>query len=277
MNAHKPRLALIAVLAVAVSSALAAPPTASFLTPNQYGPQVGQTLNVHYEAGAAKDARPVPWPTNEVDWFFVRAGGEQENSPEARPDRATDNFISISLRHPNVTVIGIDRHTTLTDVTGAELRSFCEQSVGNTPDAIKGLRPESKLHVRQISSAKLLIRAYSIAGAPEPSASANRRTGQKVEIRPIFEPTAVRVGGDLPFCVYVDGVKQPGAKVQATSLATGQTQSFVADGEGSGHFHIDSPGVWRVEFHQVAPPTGDGTEWTVYTGTLSFEVKGGGQ
>jgi hypothetical protein len=264
-------------LAVAVGAAFAAPPTASFLTPSLYGPQVGQTLTLHFDAGAAKDARPVPWPTDEIDWFFVRGGGEQENRAETRPDRAADNFISLSLVHPSATVIGTNRSVILKDVSGAELRTFCEQNMGALPEAVSKLAVDRKVRVRHVSSAKLMVRAPS-AGQPEPSAIANRRTGQKVEIRPLCDPTVLRVGSDLPVFVYVDGVKQPGAKVQATSVATGQTQTFRADAEGSGHFRIADAGVWRVEFHQAQPLTEDtSADWVVYTGTLSFEVKGGGQ
>ena len=277
MNAYRIRWALIAALAVVVGVANAAPPTALFLTPDQYGPQAGQMLNLHFEAGPAKDARPTAWPTDEIEWFFVRGGGEQENLATVRPERAADNFVALPLAHRSVTVFGTNRTAILKDVTGAEFRTFCEANLGTLPQAAKDLRADSVLRVRQISSAKLLVRAYATE-APEPSAIANRRTGQKVEIRPLVDPTAARVGSDFPLFVYVDGVKQPGAKVQVTCVATGKTQSFLADDEGSGHFRVTDPGVWRVEFHQAQPLTDDASAtWEVYTGTLSFEVKGGGQ
>jgi hypothetical protein len=277
VNASTVRLAPLGALAVAVGAAFAAPPTASFLTPSQYGPQVGQTLTLHFDAGLAKDARPTPWPSDEIEWLFVRGGGEQENRAEARPQRANDNFISLNVAHPSATVIGTNRTAILHDVSGAELQKFCEQNLGALPEAVNKLAADRKLRVRHFSSAKLMVRAPS-AAQPEPSATANRRTGQKVEIRPLCDPTSLRVGSDLPVFVYVDGVKQPGAKVQATSLATGQTQNFLADAEGSGHFRIADAGVWRVEFHQAQPLTEDpSADWVVYSGTMSFEVKGGGK
>ncbi len=276
MNTGIARLALLAALAAVVGAAWAAPPAASFLSPSQYTFRPGDALTLRFAAGPAHAAQPTPWPADEIEWFFVRGGGEQENRHEVRPERAADNFLRVNVPHPGVTVLGTNRTTLLKDVTGAELRAFAEQNLAELPEAAKTLAADRPLRVRQFSSAKTFVRADD--GSVEPSAIATRRTGQKVELRPLFDATVAHVGSDLPVFAYVDGVKQPGLLVRATHVASGKYQTFTTDAEGSARFRIDATGAWRIEFHQLVPPGGEaGADWVLYTGTLSFEVKGGAQ
>jgi uncharacterized GH25 family protein len=110
------------------------------------------------------------------------------------------------------------------------------------------------------------------------SAIATSKSGLAAEIRPQFDPTAAPVGSDLPLTVYVDGDKCPGAKIQATSLSTGQTTTMTASPSGSAHFAVTDTGVWRVEFHHLQAPPSGGAEWVLYSATLTFEImKGAGQ
>lgn len=276
MNTGTARLALLVALAAVAGAAWAAPPAASFLSPSQYTFRPGDALTLRYEVGPAQAAQPTAWPADEIEWFFVRGGGEQENRHEVRPERADDNFIRVIVPHAGVTVLGTNRTTVLKEVTGDELRAFAEQNLAELPEAAKSLAADRKLRVRHYSSAKTFIRADD--GSVEPSAIAARRTGQKVELRPLFDATVAHVGSDLALFAYVDGAKQPGALVRATHVASGKFQTLTTDAEGSGHFRIDATGAWRVEFHKLVPPDGNaGANWVLYTGTLSFEVKGAAQ
>lgn len=269
-------------LFLAAVPALAAPPTVSFLTPSKYSANLGAALTLRFEVGAAKTAQPAAWPTGEVGWLFIRGGKTQENRHDVRPQNSQDNFVPLRIEYAGVTLVGADRRSPTLETTGAELRAFVEQNVAAGPAAQKAqsLPADSKLRVRQIASTKTLIRAPDPNGQLIPSAIATSKTGQAVEIRSNFDPTAATVGSDLPLSVYVDGDKLPGAKVQATNVTTGQTTTYIADNGGAGYFHITDAGVWRVEFHHAVPLQNDPVaDWVIYSATVTFEVaeKGGGQ
>ncbi len=280
MNSSRQHPWRLLLLVAAAGPAWAGPLTVSFLTPSKHSAIVGESLTLRFDAGAARDARPVPWPSGEVKWLFIRGGGEQENRHDVRPQRAQDNFVSLRIVHPDVTLVGLD-HTTVREATGAELRAFLDQNVAldSTVGGVQGLTADRKLRVRHIAVAKTLIRVPAEDGQVLPSAIATSKSGLAAEIRPHFDPTAALIGSDLPLTVYVDGDKRPDAKIQATNVTTGQTTTMIADPSGSGHFRVTDPGVWRVEFHYAQPLQNDpAADWVIYSATLTFEVaKGGGQ
>ena len=128
--------------------------------------------------------------------------------------------------------------------------------------------------MRRIESAKGLVRVSDPEGRPvRPSAVAQSKTGQAVEIRPLADPTMTAVGSDLPLRAYVLGEKLVGARMLATCIADGVTREAITDESGSCHFRIASTGVWRVEFHDVRPLSDDPeATWAIYSATLTFEV-----
>ena len=278
----RPRLLRLLPLCAAAVPALAAPPTAAFLTPSQYTARPGESLTLRFDVGTAKTAQPAAWPTGEVGWLLIRGGKSQENKHDVRPHKAQDNVVPLAITHPGVTLVGTDRRPTVLETTGADLRAFIAQNVATDPVTEKAqtLSADQMVRVRQFASAKTLIRAQEPGGKLTPSAIATSKTGQAVEIRPNFDPTAATVGSDLPLSVYVGGDKLPGAKVQAANISTGQTVTYIADNGGAGYFHVTDPGVWRVEFHHAAPLQNDpAADWVIYSATLTFEVsaKGGAQ
>jgi hypothetical protein len=280
MNSLRLRPWRLWLLVAAATPAWAGTLTTSFLTPSQYSATLGDSVMLRWNAGAAKDAQPVAWPSGEVSWLFIRGGGEQENRHDVRPQRAQDNFITLKIEQPAVTLVGAERPV-VREVAGAELRTFLEQNVAGDSTAAEAnrLAADRKYRVRDIASAKTLIRVPTADGQVGPSAIATSKTGLAGEIRPQFDPTVAPVGSDLPLTIYVNGDKLPGATIQATNVATAKTTTMTAGPSGSAHFRVTDTGVWRVEFHWAQPLQDDpAADWVVYNATLTFEVtKGGAQ
>lgn len=278
MNTLRPPAWHLWLLAAAVP-AWAAPPVTSFLTPSKYSAALGESIALRFDAGAAKDAQPAPWPAEAVQWMFVRGGGEQENRHDVRPQRAGDDSVALRIAHSGVTVVGT-LQSSVAEMTGSELRTYLQENVAADSIAgASGLSADRTVRVRHLRTGKTLIRVPSEDGQLVPSAVATNKSGLAAEIRPRFDPTAAEVGSDLPLMVYVDGDKCPGAKIRATNVATGHTTVVNADPSGSAHFRVTGAGLWRVEFHHARPLADDATaDWVLYSGTLSFEVtKGAGQ
>ena len=54
------------------------------------------------------------------------------------------------------------------------------------------------VRVRRVESATTMVRVPTPDGRALSSATAMSKTGQAVEIRPLFDPTVLRVGRDIP-------------------------------------------------------------------------------
>jgi hypothetical protein len=262
----------------AVLPAFAAPPTVNFLTPQQFIGNRGDSVPVRLLGGAARSAQPVAWP-DDVSLMLVRGGGTQENQHDVRPAAARDDFVRVTLNHPDVTLVGIDRRPILLDLSGAELRDF---TLRHTSGRVATALPleDQTLRVRHTLSSKTYIRAVADGRPATASALAVAKTGQPVELLPLIDPTLAHVGSDLPVIAYADSGKIAGVQVLATHVPSGKTTGFVADSGGSGWFRITDSGLWRVEFHYVRTITDAAADWAIDSATLSFEVppqKGAGQ
>lgn len=266
------RCCSIALLILAAAAAVAAQPATTFLTPGRHALGVGESVELRFVAGAAKDAQPTPWPSDEVTWMLVRGGPMQENRHEVRPARAGDDYVPVPVQHAGVTVIGVDRRPAIFELPAAELRSYLKDIVSPSPATrnLAEVPADKKVRVRHVASAKTLIRAGNDTVG---SALAVAKTGQAVELLPLLDPTVAPPGSDLPLVTYIDGGKVSGVQVQATHVATGKTASFFSDAGGSGYLPLSVAGVWRVVLQHAEPLVGDpGADWAIYTATLTFEV-----
>lgn len=152
----------------------------------------------------------------------------------------------------------------------------------------------TQVRVRRIEASKAIVRPTPARdeGAAAPS-SANpgypagmwaspiviAKRGERVEIRPLFDPTLLLAPSLLPVRVYVEGDGAGVSDVWATHLPTGATQHVRADGKAIANLSLEAAGTWRIEFHRAKPaPAGDPeADWVVYSATLTFENIGGVQ
>lgn len=279
----KPRIRralwMIAIAVVAAAPASAAPPTTLFLTFTPAQPEVGQSVELQWVAGAGREAQAAPWPDEGVAWMLIRAGGGQQNRHDVRPARNGDRTVAVEITQPGVTVIGIDQRPVISEMTGAELREYIERHVGDPAvrEKARELAADRTYRVQHVASAKVLVRTRSADSNPRPAALAMSKTGQAAELRPAADPTALRVGSDLPVTAYIEGAKKEKIRILATNGATGRTATFQEVSGGSGYFRIGEAGPWRVEFHHAAPVSDHkDAEWIIYTATLSFDVAASG-
>ena len=276
MNSWRKLRQSAAALLAASGIAVAAGQSVTYLAPAQHAATVGKQVAVRVEAGEGEVVRPVAWPTERIDWLFVRAPGTQENREDVGPRDPQGNFIEVALTKPGVTLIALDTKPAETTFTGKQFKAFARRALLSTAydAAVASIADAAQVRTRRIESAKTLVRVADPTGKPTShSAVAQSKTGQAVEIRPLADPTMATVGSDLPVRAYVAGSKQVGVKVLATCVATGKTQEAIADSSGSCHFRISDPGVWRIEFHHLTSAPDDAkTDWMIYSATLTFEA-----
>lgn len=206
---------------------------------------------------------------SETAWFFVRCAGTQENRDSVRPD--SDGLVKLVVPQTDCCLVGLDRKPRIESIDASALDSFFRRHVGGRPD---GFDPGdgTPLRVRRIESMKMLVRVGPEDASPIPSATAQSKTGQTVELRPLADPTAVPIGAVLPLKVY--GVfDTAGRTVVARHVARDVKHVATTDPAGIAAVTIDAAGTWQVEVHDARrPDESDDFEWEIRSATLTFDV-----
>jgi hypothetical protein len=256
--------------AAAAQTALAALPAVSYLQPDRYTVPLGEAAALRLYAVDGQGAKATAWPADQMKWFFIRGGLNQENRDSVAAAKPGGDFTNVEVKHSGVTMVGIDLQPRVREIAPADWQALLQARVAAQTEGRS--TTGDKLKVRFVESTKTLLRASLATGEAHGSRIATSKTGLAAEILPLMDPT-VTVGSDVAVRVFTDGTARDGVLVRATHVATQQAVTFTTDKVGSGHFRVFAPGVWRMEFHHVTRGT-EGADWNLYSGTLTFETLG---
>ena len=247
-NSFRRKVATAAAATLGVCAIGARGQSIGYLRPEAYQSRAGEPLKLSFYEGGLRGVQAA-WPSAGVDWLFVLTGGTQENRHNVKPDRAEDKSATVTLTAAVTTMIGTDRKSPVKSLSSAEFEELAK--ISNIPAAAKEAAvektkdPKATVRVEYVDSSKTLV---SVTGGPAKaggrtagqgdeasgsSAVAMAKSGPAAEARLFFDPLHAPLGSDIPFCVYVDGDKQPWFKVQVSSAETGRTEELISDASGS--------------------------------------------
>ncbi|MCH7812731.1 MAG: DUF4198 domain-containing protein [Planctomycetes bacterium] len=233
------------------------------VAPSTLSPTVGSPVALDLNLPAAPGRARPGWDTANVAQAFVRTGGQQETLL------------------PMLTATPGQRAQFNPQAPGHLLLCF-----GLGPPDSRG-HADSWQRVTHCTKIVLTVRSQKADPAEKlpPNPGITAKTGQKIEILPLIDPTGLRKGDHLPVRVYYEGVKVAGGRVSATvvPLAAPGTVLEVAaarptDAQGTTWLPITRAGRWRVRFvHQVEGEPEGGSRPRRYVAELIFEVPDGGR
>lgn len=258
-------LAAIAILLPALAHAQTAAPKPFFLHPSTFDAAPGAAITLRADNLDGAKALEAPWPGT-IRWLFVRSPGFQENRSQSDAPRPApgEGFVSITLEHAGVTLVGLDLPSRTVDWPVERLPLPAGAGAGATEVPASGTVP-----VRLVESAKAILRV----GLDAADSVATSKAGQAVEIRPIMDPASTPVGSDILLRAYINGDAVKNATITATNTGAAQTQEIKLSPTGAGFFRVSAPGLWRLELTQARALEGDAdAAWTVYSATLTFQT-----
>jgi uncharacterized GH25 family protein len=179
-----------------------------------------------------------------VEWAFLRSEGSQQNADSGV--FGADGWLNFESKQDGVHRVGVD------------LKPRFE------------FDPQKRTQLEVHRSAAALIR-LGMESAPSPVATA--KTGQVAEIRPLMDPTALPVGSDLPFRLYIEGSGAGEATLTAES-PSGRTIRTRTDFNGIGALRLEEAGIWILEFRAFGPASSASAVPRAFAGTLSFYFGG---
>ena len=247
------------------------------LMAERYEAAAGQRLRIHFERETNQELTRGAWPER-IHWTFVRAGGGQRNLTDLSPAEPGQDFVELDLTLPGITLIGTDAAPRIEEVSGHALAAFLGARIpaDRLPvDWREGLGDEP-VRLRRLESNKLLLRVVGPEGWLPNSATAQSKSGQRAEIRPLADPTSARLKSDLPLRIYLPDPRnqgKQGTRVIAHHLESGRSQSFLTDREGTGFFTVSVGGLWTVEAHHARPlGPKEEADWELVSTMLTFEA-----
>jgi hypothetical protein len=269
---------LLLLAAAGAATARVRAQSISYLLPDRYEVVAGREVAVHVARGASGVLATIPWPGEDIEWFFVRTAGTQRNLSKPATALPGEDFLRLELSEPDVALIGMDSRPWIESVRGTEMRKFLESAVAvsSLPADWMAQTSGETLRVRHVESAKLLVRVVrSAPGAKDEwrgSATGSSKAGQRTEIRPLVDPTAIAVGSDLPLRISWADSASVDVRIVTRQVGTETTLTTAAPG-GAGWFTVTAPGEWRVEVHRAKRLKDDpAADWELETATLSFLV-----
>lgn len=275
-------LALMAALgAAAATRAFRAPPVLSdlgavYLVPDQFLAKEPGRINLALRSRDTQGGeQPAEWRSIAPDWFFARAAGTQENrQADFFPDAALP--LAFPLEHPGVTMFGIESRPHVQTVAPGAFRTLAIATLSeHEAEEVIGAMPRGRdVRVRRVDAAKALISVQGGPGAGPDAATAVTESGQSVEIFLMADPTAIKVGSDIPVIVSSGtGDEAAGIRVFAATLDGAIKQEAVTNESGIAFIRIGAPGVWRLEFRHAEPIHNDpAADIALFTGTATFSV-----
>jgi hypothetical protein len=252
---------LAAVLFATSPLPAAEPLPVHFLQPAAYRAPAGREIELRLLGQAVA---PQPWKDTDTDWLFVRVAASQRNMDD--PSLSPDGRALVPLDQPGIAVIGADLAPRTDTLALADLNAFIAAN-GRLNGPIPELGP---VRIRRVESAKTILRVGT-PGQEAGATEATGKTGQKVELRPLMDPAATPPDSDIAVRAYILGAGAGGARLLATHIPTGRAQDITCDGSGYGNIHIDAPGEWRIEMHELSAGDEHGL-LILYSATLTFET-----
>jgi hypothetical protein len=272
------KMCLLLLAAAGGANARARAQSISYLLPDRYEVVAGREVALHVARGTSGALATIPWPGEGIEWFFVRTAGTQRNVAKPATALPGEDSLRLELKEPDVALIGMDSRPWIETVRGTDLRRFLESELAASALPADWMAQTSgeTLRVRRVESAKLLVRVVNSApGSKEAwrgSATAPSKSGQRTEIRPLIDPTAMALGSDLPLRISWADSGSVDVRIVTRQVATGTTQTTLAPA-GAGWFTVSAPGEWRVEVHRAKKLKDDpAADWELETATLSFLV-----
>ncbi len=186
------------------------------------------------------------WTDANVGWAVVRTHGRQDELtlPEGDAGAAEPPQAELTIDRPGFALVIVDAGPA---------------SEKGKPDAFQRTTWCTKIVLRVLGE-DLAENATWRNSNPGITAKA----GNRIEILPLFDPTSLTAGSDMPVRIYFEGDKQVGQTVHAYGPA-GEHLTLQSDPMGIGTFHLPSAGRWQLRYQKVV----DGV---TYTADFLFEL-----
>lgn len=213
------------------------------------------------------------WPEKELGWLFVREEGTQRNYSLLAAQFAEPTLVRVEREQQGVALVGWDRSPRVESVRSSEIVDFIQQRSPSAtlPQAVQALSARENWPVRRVESLSQLVGKPTAPGTS--SAVATSKAGQRMELRPLIDPTSVLAGSDLAFRLSLPEGENSVLVARATHLPSAAVRPVEIAPEGMLRTKLDLTGPWMIEAHALRGAASTaGEELELLSVTLVFQL-----
>lgn len=214
-----------------------------------------------------------PWPAHEIGWMFAREEGSQHNFESLAPLAEDATRLRLEREGGSALLVGWDLPPRIERMHPIELRAFLAARTKALPGELDALANATVL-VRRLESLALLARPGGTALAG-PSGIATSKSGQRMELRAMVDPSSAAAGSDFAFKLYLPPGGAANVLCRAVHLESRKELALELLGDGSLRAKLEQAGPWMIEAIRLRALEGDAeAALELASCTLVFLVRG---
>jgi len=233
-------------------------------------------LELRFVRESTRSIELQPWPEREVGWLFVREEGTQHNHDALTPFAQEPTRLRLERDGPGPLLVGWDLPPRVERMHPVELRAFLAERTSHEsmPRELEVLGNETVL-VQRLESLALAVRSGDdSATAAEPSAIATSKSGQRMELRALFDPSFLQAGSVFAFKLYLPEGGTENVICRAVHLTSRDSRALERLPDGSLHVKLEQAGPWMLEASRLRALDGaSGAALELASSTLVFVVR----
>ena len=237
-----------------------------------FSPRVGSTAQLLMYVGQYFEGDQVGFVTSHAAMLHHYFGGKMDDLIGLVPAEKAIGQVPVTITQAGTHLIAFDSYPSPITIEAGKFDAYLhdeglDQIVAQREAQGKSALP-GRERFRRVT--KTLLRA---GGKSDRTFAL--RTGQRLELVPLIDPTATPVGQTLRFKLFFDDKPVAGALVRAWHHHDNETISIraISDAEGMVTYSLPYAGPWMVStVYMTAATDSNEADWDSYWGNLMFEV-----
>ena len=258
-------------LAIISGFALSASAHETWLQPERFAATPGATLTFGLTSADGFNGFDTAIKSERIARVLGRLGGTTiAMSPPVERDKALQ--FSATFPRPGIAVIGVELKPRVLELSSDNIEHyFREIHADDAMRAVWAALPEPhRWRESYVKTSKSFVRVGEPATAERAWAEP---LGLRLEIVPERDPTALRVGDELPVRVLRGGEPLGGFVIAFVSAGETREHVVATDAHGRASAALDTAGAWLVHGTDLRRAAGPDLEWESDFSTMVVEVR----
>lgn len=256
-----------------------------WIRPSAFNAGIDAPIDFSLEIGHLGESERYGRNPARIERFVIAGPGAEGPERDVPGTPGADPAGQTVLLGEGVYVVGYRSNHARSELPAAKFETYLrEEGLEEVADARADSGESAKPGIEAYSRcAKSLVRAQGEAGraAPDP-AGAQRALGFTLELIPVGDPTAAKVGQRVTFRLLHEGEPYAGAKVDfavehdhgSEDSHAHEHESMRTNASGEVSFVVDQPGLWVVNCVVMERAAeGLNADWESWWASLTFGVR----
>lgn len=241
-----------------------------WLQPVKFIYKSGERLVSSFLSGENFIGEPSDLKKNQIESLTLQQLSKSISVLDSVSDGNKDNF-KLTLNAEGTYVVSMETKNVLHEWDGVEFNDLLkENGLDEILESRKKTSPPVPAKEQRASYTKLLFQV-----GEKKDDTYKTSNNLPVEILPLQNPYALKIGDPIQFKVLFDGKPIFGARVKVWNRFDNRTtiQNIYTQQDGTIETRVSSPGPWLVSVLRMVPSKQPGADWQSYRGSLVFGVE----